>query len=95
METNTKTFTTLGNHTVVVKEYLTAREVNGVLKQLFQGQSVSPERGASVKLSLLVGIERNIKRVEAAVISLDGSTENLADRLQDLPVSEYAAIFNK
>ena len=94
MERPTKEITTPGGHKVTVKEYLTAREVNGVLKSLFQDQSVSAG-SSDPKLSLLVGIERNIKLVEIAVISLDGSTENLPDRLQDLPSSEYTAILSE
>jgi hypothetical protein len=95
MDRETKDLITPGGHKVTVKSYLTAREVNGVLKVLFADQSVSAEQGANQKLSLLVGIERNIKLVEAAVVSLDDSTENLAERLQDLPASEYTAILNE
>jgi hypothetical protein len=95
MDRTTKEITTPGGHKVLIKEYLTAREVNGVLKQLFQDQSMSAEKGTAPKVSLLVGIERNIKLVEAAVVSLDSSTENLSDRLQDLPASEYTAILNQ
>jgi hypothetical protein len=87
-------FTTPGNHKVVVKDYLTAREVNAVLSELFKSQEIAADDKAP-RLSMLVGIQRNIKLVEAAVISLDGATENLADSLQDLPASEYTAILNE
>jgi hypothetical protein len=46
-------------------------------------------------VSMLVGIERNIKLIETAVISLDGSSENLSDRLQDLPSKDYTAILTE
>ena len=95
MDRETKEFTTPGGRKVVVKEYLTAREVNAVLKQLFQDQSVSTEGGNQQRISLLVGIERNIKLVEAGVVSLDGSSDNLSERLQDLPASEYTAILTE
>jgi len=90
----TKEFTSPLGHKVIVKEYLTAREVNNVLTDLFQSQEIATD-DKSPKLSLLIGIKRNVKLVEAAVVSLDDETENLADRLQDLPVSEYTAILNE
>ncbi len=94
-ERKTREFTTPGGHTVVVKEYLTAREVNSVLTDLFKAQEVTPDAGSTPKISLALGVQRNVKLVEAAVISLDGSTDNLSDRLLDLPASEHTAILNE
>jgi hypothetical protein len=92
-----KEITTPGGHVVAIKEYLTAREVNGVLSEIFKSQEISTDEANSGKsrISLLVGIQRNIKLVEAAVLSLDGSGDNLAERLQDLPASEYTFILNQ
>lgn len=97
MERETKELTTPGGHKVVAKTYLTAREVNGVLEELFKSHEISAEdaKSGNARVSLLMGIQRNVKLIEAAVMSLDGSTENLSDRLQDLPSSEYAAILNE
>jgi hypothetical protein len=94
MERKTREITTPGGHTVSVKEYLTAREVNAVLAELFKSQEVSAD-DKNPRVSLLIGIQRNVKLVEAAVVSLDGSADNLSDRLQDLPASEYSAILNE
>jgi hypothetical protein len=94
MERTTHEFKTPGGHTVTVKDYLTAREVNGVLTELFKSQEVSADDKAP-RLSMLVGIQRNIKLIEAAVLSLDGTSETLADRLQDLPAADYTAILNE
>jgi hypothetical protein len=94
MERTNHEITTPGGHTVVVKEYLTAREVNAILADLFKTQEVSAD-DKSPKLSMLVGIQRNVKLVEAAVISLDGSIENLGERLQDLPSKDYTAILTE
>jgi hypothetical protein len=90
----THEFVTPLKHKVIVKDWLSAREVNGVLIDLFKEQAVSSGDTAP-KISLVVGVQRNVKLVEAAVLSLDDSTENLLDRLQDLPVSEYTAILNE
>jgi len=90
----TREITTPLGHTVVVKEYLTAREVNNVLSELFKSQEISAD-DKNPRLSLLIGIQRNVKLVEAAVLSLDNSADNVAERLQDLPVTEYTAILNE
>jgi len=96
MERETKEFTTPGGRKLVVKTYLTAREVNNALKAIFGSQEVSTQDGVTqTKLPMVVGIERNIRLVEAAVVSLEGSTENLAERLQDLPSAEYTAILSE
>jgi len=94
MERQTKEITTPGGHKLIVKEYLTAREVNGVLQELFKSREVSADE-KNPKLSLLMGIERNIKLIENAVVSLDDSSENLPERLQDLPATDYAAILKE
>src|SRR5882724_8196981 len=94
MDRPTHEFKTPGAHVVVVKDYLTAREVHAVLNELFKSQEVSAD-DKSPKLSMLVGIQRNIKLVEAAVLSLDGSTDNLGDRLQDLQSTDYTAILTE
>ena len=61
---------------------------------VFKSQEISAD-DKSHKLSMLVGIQRNVKLIETAVISHDGSTENLADRLQDLPSKDYTAILTE
>jgi hypothetical protein len=97
MERTTHEFTTPQGQKLVLKDYLTAREVNSVLSDLFKTQEVSTDQEgkAAPHVSLLIGIQRNIKLIEAAVVSLEGSSENLAERLQDLPASEYTAILNE
>ena len=80
----TKELTTPGGRKVVTKTYLTGREVDGVLKELLKDR----EAGDKPTLPMLVGLERNNKLIEAAVVSFDGSAENIFERIQDLPASE-------
>jgi hypothetical protein len=94
MERTTHEITTPGGFKVVVKDYLTGREVNAVLTDLFKSQEISAD-DKSPKLSMLASIQRNVKLIEIAVVSLDDSTENLADRLQDLPSKDYTAILTE
>src|SRR5271163_95483 len=92
MEREQKEITTPGGRKVVVKTYLTAKEVNGTLKQILSSTEVTDGKA---KLSAIVGIERNEKLVEAAVISLDNSSENLSDRLGELPIADWQFILKE
>lgn len=96
-ERETKEFTTPGGLKLVVKTYLTGREVNDVLRKLFGAREVSAQAdgSAATKLPISAGIDRNIFLIEAAVVSFDGSAENIIDRIQDLPSKEYTAILNE
>lgn len=97
MDRQTHELTTPGGRKIVVKDYLTAREVNAVLMDLFKSQEVSQDdvKAGTSKVSLVVGVQRNIKLVEAAVVSLEGSADDLVNRLQDLPAAEYTFILNE
>jgi len=89
MERPTKELTTPGKHTAVIKEYLTAREVDGILRELFKDRESTD---AKVSVPMVLGIDRNAALVRCALISFDGNTENPFEALQDLPASEYAFI---
>lgn len=87
----TKEITTPLNHKAVVKAYLTGREVDAILGDLFKDQ----QSGEKPTIPMTLGIQRNNKLIEAALVSLDGNTENIFDRLQELPASEKSFILNQ
>lgn len=92
MERETKNVTTPGNHVIVLKTYLTGREVNDIKRALFG--SVSIERGEDGKplvpqYPLALAIDREKKLLEYTVVSLDGSADNAADKIQDLTAADY------
>jgi len=97
MERETKEITTPGGKKIVVKTYLTAGEVNSIMRDMFKNETLVAEQGKlpAQRFSALVGIERNFKLVLAAVVEVDGSKENLSQRLEDLPMTEYTAILNQ
>jgi hypothetical protein len=92
MERPTKTLKTPGGHTVVIKEYLTAREVDGILRELFKDRESTD---AKVSVPMVLGIDRNTALVKCALISFDDIKENPFDALQDLPASEYAFVLKE
>lgn len=94
-ERETRNITTPGNHVVVLKTYLTGREVNDIKRALFG--SVSIERGEDDKpvipqYPLSLAIDREKKLLEYTVVNLDGVTENAADKVQDLTSADYKFI---
>jgi hypothetical protein len=90
-ERETKEITTPQGHKAVVKTYLTGREVDAILGDLFKDKEASEK--PTIPMSL--GIQRNNKLIEAAVISLDGSDENIFERVQDLPAAEKVFILQQ
>ena len=74
-ERATKEFTTPGGRSVVLKTYLTAREMFSVTDNKDLKDS-----------------EKTLKLAEAGIVSLEGSSENVAERLLDLPIADYTAI---
>ena len=91
MERETKEIITPQGRKAIVKVYLTGREVDGVLRELLKDR----ETGDKPTLPMLTGLERNNKLIEIALVSLEGSTENIFERLQDLPASEKAFILQE
>ena len=91
-ERETRNITTPDNHVIVLKTYLTGREVNDIKRVLFG--SVAIERGEDGKpivpqYPLVLALDREKKLLEYVVVSIDGSTENPADKVQDLTAADY------
>ena len=91
-ERETRNVTTPGNHVVVLKTYLTGREMNDIKRALFG--SVSVERGEDGKpvvpqYPLALAIDRERKLLEYSIVSIDGSAENAAAKAEDLPSADY------
>lgn len=98
MERTTKTIDTPGGHKVVVKDYLTGREVNQVRKALFGNILADVEKdpvtglAKSPKYPLGQIVDREDKLIEVGVISLDDKTEGAAEAVKDLPHEDYATV---
>jgi hypothetical protein len=90
-ERETKEATTPAGHKVVVKTYLTGREADAILGELFKDREASD----TVSVPYTLALQRNNKLIEAAVVSLDDNTENIFERIQDLPASEKAFILKQ
>jgi hypothetical protein len=80
MDRTTKEITTPSGHKIVLKDYLTAREMLPILKT----GSPTPTQADS--------IDKALQMIQAAVVSVDGSTENILDTIQDYPMSDYLFI---
>ena len=92
MTRETKELTTPLGHKAVVYTYLTAREVDGVLREIFGTRESS---GDKTTVPMVLGLDRNQKLVQAALTSFDGVTDKPLDVLLELPASEYAFILKQ
>lgn len=91
MEKETKEITTPQGCKATVRTFLTGREVDVILADLFKDQT----SGEKPSIPMTLALQRNNKLIEAALVSLEGSSENAFERLQDLPASEKTFILQQ
>ena len=77
MERSTKELETPSGHKVIVKEYLTAREMMPILKTALATATTADN------------IEKALKVMELAIVSVDGATEDCVETVQDFPLGDY------
>lgn len=93
MDRETKELTVAG-HTLVAKTYLTAREANTVQQTYFKGTKleVVGDQPKITEFNPAIQFDVGQELIRQAVVSLDGSPENIVDRCLDMPNEEYDAI---
>lgn len=86
-----------GNHVVELKEYLTGREKRQVKNALWHGKNmqIKDGKGESDPVPMDDIDASTDKTIELMVVSLDGSKENVLDRVLDLPGNDYDEILEK
>ena len=85
----TTAITTTGGHSVVFRTYITGgekRQITEIYITAMRGKAT----GADVEVSVEYQAEN--KAIEFAVVSLDGMTENLVERILDLPLEDFDEI---
>ena len=86
----TKTIKTSGGHEVVLKSYLTGREMNEVMKFALKGSVINELGKSELSGESLVSLEE--KALEFLAVSVDGNAENAFETICNLPASEYAEV---
>lgn len=84
----------VGSHEVEIKTYLTGREFNEIEKVLLSSAKVSTI-GKEVHVdsfSPTAQQDANAKAIELLVVSLDSSTDDIANRVLELPHHEYLEV---
>jgi len=84
----------IAGHVVVAKTYLTAREAHAVQQTYFKGTKleVIGDQPKISEFNPAIQFEVGQEVIRQAVVSLDGSTENIVDRCLDLPSAQFDAI---
>ncbi len=98
-----KEYKTPGGLDFALQPYLTGGETLDIeltRQRGFKANTDGVDFAAGEKPTVTISfeeIERSavMEKLKKTVVSLDGSTENVVERLLDLPSSEYAFIFQK
>src|SRR5258708_30048084 len=96
-ERETKTITTPGGHTVVLRTYLTGREANELKAVMFSALKMNMEDAQSGKVNVsdVPGtflVEQETKALGFLVVSVDCDANVPVDKLLDLPATESEAV---
>jgi hypothetical protein len=96
-ERETKSFVTPGNHTVVLRTYLTGKEAAALKAIMFADLKINASDAVTGKVGIadlpatfLVSQENKV--LEYLVVSVDGETANAIEKLGDLPEADYNAV---
>lgn len=99
-ERESKPFVTPGNHTVVLRTYLTGKESAALKAIMYSEMRINASDAASGKVALadmpatfLVSQEN--KALEYLVVSVDGETNACLEKLGDLPEDDYKAVLDE
>ncbi len=77
----TKELTTVGGHKVVYNAHLTGREVLNVIRRDKTGTN-----------DMANSIDEAIEVMKVALVSLDDSSDNVVERVQDLNLEDYGEV---
>jgi len=84
----------VGAHKLVVKTYLTGRELRIIQNEMMDNLEMKQKSGETeitgFKGALLRAQED--KQITTTVLSFDGSTEGILDKVLDLPAFEYQEV---
>ncbi len=93
MQRETKSFKTPQGIEIVMKTWLSAREYNEVKAEMFKAIKIDPttgEKSDSMTGEFMLAQEQ--KLLSALIVSIDGSTEKISDKLLDMRNDEYQFI---
>lgn len=93
----TKSLTTPGGHTVVLRSYLTGREANQLKELLFADLKLNTEDMESGKVTIdaipaSFLVKQEEKAIELLTVSIDGTSENVLQILLDLSSTDYDVV---
>jgi hypothetical protein len=93
----TKSIVTPGNHTVVLRTYLTGKESSALKAIMFSELKINPSDAASGKVALgdmsaTFLVSQEAKALEFLVVSVDGDTNAYLEVLGNLPEADYNAV---
>jgi hypothetical protein len=83
----TREFKTAGGHTVILNDYITGEE-NRQIRSIYIKALRKPEAQDEAATEF----EADNKAIELSVASVDGSTDNVVQRVLDLPLADFKEV---
>ena len=99
MQRETKEIVLPSGIKITANTYLTARDANAIKEEMYKVMKIdldnvddagNPKMKGDISAEFLLSQEKML--LERVVVSIDGSTENIKDRLYDLRNSDYQAL---
>lgn len=95
---DTLTIETVSGHKVVVKAWLTGREVREIRRPFFKAAKIDTQAETPVsfeQISPEVIEESENILIQTAVISVDGVSENVLEKVLGLPAPDFQEVVDK
>lgn len=88
---------TVGKHVVALKTYLNGREVNELKREVYSKFKYTTDEAGKTKPVMDTDasyiLDQELAAMALCIVALDGSSENITDRLQDdLRAEEYNVV---
>lgn len=85
---------TVGGHTFVLKTYLTGKEFNEIQRVYLSSAKINMvgNNPSINNFTAEVELDATRKTLEMLVVSMDGSTEEVVDRIENLPNDIYQEV---
>lgn len=87
----------VGGHVIVLNTYITGRESRAIEQSMYDKLHLSQRNGeqeiSGIKGSVI--IEREDAQIKAVVVSIDGNSENIVERLLDFASEHYDEVLTE
>ena len=86
---------TTGDHEVIFKKELTGGDYQDIQDSLIDSLEITGATEEGMKMNGAVLKKQRDTKIEMIVVSVDGETSNVLDRVRKLPVGDYTEVLDE